>query len=197
MPSPPGPRPRPPRGPSPPPPRRLFNPGARHAPPPRGKPPPPTCQPHHILPRSQGGRTCLNNLLMLCTFHHLIAVHRWGWGIVLLPDGTVTATSPDGRRILRTHSPPAHAACLGHGQAVLHGEHAGPGGGGCPPAHLRGALRRRLPSSLVPRSSVQATPRPRGSLTLPRARTRRAGPGPPPSPWPPDPTSPRGGPGLP
>jgi hypothetical protein len=68
------------------------------------------CQPHHILPRSQGGRTCLTNLLLLCTFHHLIAVHRWGWGIVLFPDGTVTATSPDGRRILRSHSPPAHAA---------------------------------------------------------------------------------------
>ena len=68
-----------------------------------------TCQPT-ILPRSKGGRTCLTNLLLLCTFHHLIAVHRWGWGIVLLPDGTVIATSPDGRRILRSHSPPAHAA---------------------------------------------------------------------------------------
>jgi hypothetical protein len=72
--------------------------------------PPAACQPHHILPRSEGGRTCLTNLLLLCTFHHLIAVHRWGWGIVLLPDGTVTATSPDGRRILRSHSPPARAA---------------------------------------------------------------------------------------
>ncbi len=40
----------------------------------------------------------------------LIAVHRWGWGIVLLPDGTVTATSPDRTRTLRSHSPPAHAA---------------------------------------------------------------------------------------
>ena len=34
------------------------------------------------------------------------------------------------------------------------------------PARLRGALRRRLPSSLVPRSSVQAAPRPSGSLRL-------------------------------
>src|SRR5271170_623051 len=31
------------------------------------------------------------------------------------------------------------------------------------PARLRGAFRRRLPSSLVPRSSVQAAPRPFGS----------------------------------
>jgi Domain of unknown function (DUF222) len=68
------------------------------------------CQPHHIVPRSKGGKTCLANLLALCTFHHLIAVHRWGWQIVLLPDGTVTATSPDRTRILRSHSPPAAAA---------------------------------------------------------------------------------------
>jgi hypothetical protein len=25
------------------------------------------CQPHHIIPRSKGGKTCLTNLLMLCT----------------------------------------------------------------------------------------------------------------------------------
>ncbi len=72
--------------------------------------PPTACQPHHILPRSRGGRTCLTNLLLLCIFHHLIAVHRWGWGIVLLPDGTVTATSPDRTRTLHSHGPPAHAA---------------------------------------------------------------------------------------
>jgi hypothetical protein len=72
--------------------------------------PPAACQPHHILPRSKGGKTCLTNLLMLCTFHHLIAVHRWGWGIVLLPDGTVAATSPIDGRVLRSHGPPANAA---------------------------------------------------------------------------------------
>ncbi len=68
------------------------------------------CQPHHIIPRSQGGPTSLTNLLLLCTFHHLIAVHRWGWGIVLLPDGTLTATSPDRTRTLHSHGPPARAA---------------------------------------------------------------------------------------
>jgi Domain of unknown function (DUF222) len=67
------------------------------------------CQPHHIIPRSQGGPTCLTNLLALCTFHHLIAIHRWGWGIALNPDGTVTATSPDGR-VLHSHGPPAAEA---------------------------------------------------------------------------------------
>jgi len=46
----------------------------------------------------------------LCTFRHLIAVHRWGWGIVLHPDGAVTATSPDGSKILHSHGPPPAAA---------------------------------------------------------------------------------------
>jgi hypothetical protein len=68
------------------------------------------CQPHHIIPRSKGGKTCLVNLLLLCTFHHLIAIHRWGWQIALNPDGTVTATSPDRTRVLHSHSPPAQAA---------------------------------------------------------------------------------------
>jgi uncharacterized protein DUF222/HNH endonuclease len=72
--------------------------------------PPAGCQPHHIIPRSQSGPTSLTNLLLLCSFHHLIAVHRWGWDIVLLPDGTVTATSPDRSRTLRSHGPPSRAA---------------------------------------------------------------------------------------
>jgi hypothetical protein len=68
------------------------------------------CHPHHIIPRAQGGPTSLTNLLLLCVFHHLIAVHRWGWAITLQPDGTVTATSPDGSRTLHSHGPPPAAA---------------------------------------------------------------------------------------
>ena len=49
-------------------------------------------------------------MLLLCAFHHLIAVHRWGWGITLHPDGTTIATSPDGTRTLHSHGPPARAA---------------------------------------------------------------------------------------
>jgi hypothetical protein len=37
-------------------------------------------------------------------------VHRWGWGIVLLPDGTTTATSPDGSLTYHSHGPPTPAA---------------------------------------------------------------------------------------
>jgi len=68
------------------------------------------CHPHHIIPRAQGGPASLTNLMLLCSFHHLIAVHRWGWNIALHPDGTVTATSPDGDKTLHSHGPPPAAA---------------------------------------------------------------------------------------
>ncbi len=68
------------------------------------------CQVHHIRPRRKGGRTKLTNLILLCPFHHLIAVHQWGWVIILTADGTVTAVSPDQQRTLHSHGPPARAA---------------------------------------------------------------------------------------
>jgi hypothetical protein len=68
------------------------------------------CHPHHIIPRAQGGPASLTNLMLLCSFHHLIAIHRWGWNIALHPDGTVTATSPDGDKTLHSHGPPPAAA---------------------------------------------------------------------------------------
>jgi Domain of unknown function (DUF222)/HNH endonuclease len=70
--------------------------------------PPAACHVHHIIPRSKGGTTSLGNCILLCTFHHLIMVHRWGWEITLNADGTTTARSPDGRT-LHSHSPPAAA----------------------------------------------------------------------------------------
>jgi Domain of unknown function (DUF222)/HNH endonuclease len=68
--------------------------------------PPVVCHVHHIVPRSQGGVTSLTNCVLLCRFHHLIVIHRWSWQLRLNPDGTKTATSPDGTRTLHTHSPP-------------------------------------------------------------------------------------------
>jgi hypothetical protein len=68
------------------------------------------CQVHHIRPRRRGGRTKLSNLMLLCTFHHLILVHTWGWAIELNPDGTTTMRSPDGSRVYHSHSPPSAAA---------------------------------------------------------------------------------------
>jgi hypothetical protein len=68
------------------------------------------CDVHHVVWRVRGGRTQLINLVLLCRFHHLIAVHQWGWTITLHPDATVTAVSPDGRRTLHRHSPPGTVA---------------------------------------------------------------------------------------
>jgi hypothetical protein len=66
------------------------------------------CQIHHLIPRSAGGPTALGNLVPLCGFHHLTVIHRWGWTLTLHPDGTTTATSPDGRRSYHSHGPPSH-----------------------------------------------------------------------------------------
>jgi hypothetical protein len=70
-------------------------------------------QVHHLIPRSQGGPTELWNLISACSFHHLIAIHAWGWQLRLNPDGTTTATGPD-RRVLHETDPPGdpplHAA---------------------------------------------------------------------------------------
>jgi len=71
--------------------------------------PPPTSQVHHLQPRTDGGPTRLDNLLLLCTFHHLIAVHQWDWTLTLHPDGTLTARSPDRKRTLHSHGPPTPA----------------------------------------------------------------------------------------
>ena len=67
------------------------------------------CQIHHIIPRSRGGPTTLDNLVPMCAFHHLIVIHRWGWTLRLNADGTTAATSPDGR-IVHDHDPPGRAA---------------------------------------------------------------------------------------
>src|SRR5580704_9071879 len=64
---------------------------------------------------------------------------------------------PAGRRVHRNHSgPPAqHVLPAGIVQITVHAVF---------PARFRGTFRRRLPSSLVPRSSVQAAPCPCSSL---------------------------------
>ncbi len=82
--------------------RRCAFPGCRQR--------PQACQTHHLIPRSRGGPTALWNLVLLCSFHHLIVIHRWGWTLTLNADGTTTATSPNGMRTLHSHGPPGAAA---------------------------------------------------------------------------------------
>jgi len=72
--------------------------------------PPAACDVHHIQHREDGGPTSLGNLLLLCRFHHLIAIHRWGWTIILNADGTTTVVSPGKARTFHSHEPPGQVA---------------------------------------------------------------------------------------
>ena len=71
--------------------------------------PPSVCDVHHLIPWAKGGPTSLANLRLLCRFHHLVVIHRWRWTITCHPDGTTTATAPDGRT-LHSHGPPRQTA---------------------------------------------------------------------------------------
>ncbi len=67
------------------------------------------CQVHHVRHLAYGGPTSLADCVLLCSFHHQVVIHRWGWTLMLNPDGTTTARSPDGSKVLRSHGPPARA----------------------------------------------------------------------------------------
>jgi hypothetical protein len=90
--------------------RRLVTLRDRHCAFPGCRQEPAACHAHHLIPRAQGGVTALHNLILLCSFHHLIAIHRWGWNIQLNADGTTTATSPDRRKVFHSHGPPGDIA---------------------------------------------------------------------------------------
>ena len=68
------------------------------------------CDVHHIRHKSDGGETSVRNCSLFCEFHHETCIHRWGWQIILHPDGTTEARSPDGRQVLRKHDPPGSPA---------------------------------------------------------------------------------------
>jgi hypothetical protein len=68
------------------------------------------CDVHHIRHKSDGGETSVHNLGLFCEFHHETCIHRWGWQVILHPDGTMEARSPDGRQALRSHAPPNRRA---------------------------------------------------------------------------------------
>ncbi|HYT79924.1 MAG TPA: HNH endonuclease signature motif containing protein [Actinomycetota bacterium] len=54
-------------------------------------------QAHHIVWWERGGRTDLDNLLLVCTFHHKL-VHEFRWTVRRDPDGTVRWFRHDGTR---------------------------------------------------------------------------------------------------
>jgi hypothetical protein len=64
------------------------------------------CEVHHTRHKADGGKTSTTDCVLLCTYHHQVAIHRQGWTLVLNPDGTTTAWNKDKTKILRSHGPP-------------------------------------------------------------------------------------------
>jgi len=64
------------------------------------------CEIHHTTPQAHGGKTSIGDCGLFCWFHHHIAIHQWGWTVVLNPDGTTTAYSPGRTQTLHSHGPP-------------------------------------------------------------------------------------------
>jgi hypothetical protein len=62
------------------------------------------CEAHHVRHWPDGGKTRLDNLVVLCTRHHHLC-HHPGWQVKLLPDATVEVTTPTGKH-LTSHPPP-------------------------------------------------------------------------------------------
>jgi hypothetical protein len=65
------------------------------------------CEVHHTKHKANGGKTSVKDCLLLCTFHHQVVIHRWGWTLVLNPDGTTTAWNKNKTKVLHSHGPPA------------------------------------------------------------------------------------------
>jgi hypothetical protein len=89
--------------------RNLVRHRDRHCRFPGCRQPAAVCDVHHIRHKGNGGHTSLTNCVLLCRYHHQIAVHRQGWTLILNPDGTTTAWNKDKTKVLRSHSPPARA----------------------------------------------------------------------------------------
>jgi len=64
------------------------------------------CEVHHTTHKANGGKTSVKDCLLLCSFHHQVVIHRWGWTLVLNPDGTTTAWNKDRTKVLHSHGPP-------------------------------------------------------------------------------------------
>jgi hypothetical protein len=60
---------------------------------------------HHIVWWRNGGRTDLDNLVLICSFHHRL-VHEHGWSVKRDDDGTVGWFHPEGIRYRAGPSPP-------------------------------------------------------------------------------------------
>ncbi|HEY8018053.1 MAG TPA: DUF222 domain-containing protein [Actinomycetota bacterium] len=59
---------------------------------------------HHVVWWSKGGPTDLENLVVICSFHHRL-VHEHGWGLSRAPEGEVRWFRANGERYLAGPSP--------------------------------------------------------------------------------------------
>jgi len=64
------------------------------------------CEVHHTKHKKHGGKTAVKDCVLLCPFHHQVVIHRWGWTLVVNPDGTTTARNKDKTKVLHSHGPP-------------------------------------------------------------------------------------------
>jgi hypothetical protein len=67
------------------------------------------CEVHHTRHKADGGKTSVKDCVLLCPFHHQIVIHRWGWTLVVNPDGTTSAWNKNKTKVLHSHGPPARA----------------------------------------------------------------------------------------
>jgi hypothetical protein len=67
------------------------------------------CEVHHTKHKANGGKTSVKDCVLLCPFHHQVVIHRWGWTLVVNPDGTTSAWNKDKTKTLHSHGPPARA----------------------------------------------------------------------------------------
>ena len=67
------------------------------------------CEVHHTKHKANGGKTSVKDCVLLCAFHHQVVIHRWGWTLVVNPDGTTTAWNKNKTKVLHSHGPPARA----------------------------------------------------------------------------------------
>ncbi len=64
------------------------------------------CEVHHTTHKANGGKTSVEDCVLLCPFHHQVVIHRWGWVLVVNPDGTTSAWNKNKTKVLHSHGPP-------------------------------------------------------------------------------------------
>jgi hypothetical protein len=68
---------------------------------------------HHVMWWKKGGTTDLDNLVLICSFHHTL-VHELGWRLTRDQEGTVRWFYPDGRRYRAGPAPPGKGSSGNH-----------------------------------------------------------------------------------